>query len=324
VPYIDPKIIAEAKQMDLLTYLRNYEPEELIHVSGGEYTTRTHDSLRISDNGLWNWCSRGFGGHNALEYLIQVKGLTFFSAVETIVGRVLEMSPVFTPKTEKKSKTLLLPPSASNSDRVIQYLTSRGIDREIINHCIDNGSLYQGIYKTESGRVFNQCVFVGFDKERNKRYANIRGIGTDYKGDTKGSDKRYSFTMDSKRQNKTVHVFESAIDALSFATILKMNKNDWRNDNYLSLAGIYIPKSGKPPLALTQYLLDRPYINDLHLHLDKDAPGRAASEAIMAALQSDKYSVLNAPIPGGKDVNERLCRDKGIKINSAERKNEVR
>lgn len=34
--------------MDLLTYLQNYEPSEPVHVSGGEYTTRTHNSLRIS------------------------------------------------------------------------------------------------------------------------------------------------------------------------------------------------------------------------------------------------------------------------------------
>jgi len=108
MPYIDPSIIAEAKQMDLLTYLRNYEPQELVHVSGGEYTTRTHDSLRISDNGLWNWCSRSVGGRNALEYLIQVKELPFISAVETIMGRAAEVPPTFMPKPQKQSKKLLL------------------------------------------------------------------------------------------------------------------------------------------------------------------------------------------------------------------------
>lgn len=38
--------------MDLLTYLKNYEPYELVHFSGNTYTTRTHDSLKIS-NGKW-------------------------------------------------------------------------------------------------------------------------------------------------------------------------------------------------------------------------------------------------------------------------------
>jgi hypothetical protein len=34
MPYINPKDIAQAKEMDLLTYLQNYEPQELVHVSG--------------------------------------------------------------------------------------------------------------------------------------------------------------------------------------------------------------------------------------------------------------------------------------------------
>ena len=54
--------------MDLLTYLKNYEPYELVHFSGNTYTTRTHDSLKIS-NGKWMWWSRGIGGRSALDYL---------------------------------------------------------------------------------------------------------------------------------------------------------------------------------------------------------------------------------------------------------------
>lgn len=43
MPYINPDIIIEARQMDLLTYLRNYEPHELVKFSGNTYTTRIHD-----------------------------------------------------------------------------------------------------------------------------------------------------------------------------------------------------------------------------------------------------------------------------------------
>jgi hypothetical protein len=49
MPYIDPEIILQAKQMDLLTYLQNYEPQELVRFSGNVYCTRTHDSLKISN-----------------------------------------------------------------------------------------------------------------------------------------------------------------------------------------------------------------------------------------------------------------------------------
>lgn len=61
MPYIAPEVITEAKRMDLLTYLREYEPGELVKFSSNTYTTRTHDSLKIS-NGKWMWWSRGIGG----------------------------------------------------------------------------------------------------------------------------------------------------------------------------------------------------------------------------------------------------------------------
>lgn len=92
--YISPEEIEQAKQLDLLTYLQNYEPQELVHVSGGTYCTREHDSLKIS-NGKWNWFSRGVGGKTALDYLIKVKDYSFLEAVETILGRAAARPPVF-------------------------------------------------------------------------------------------------------------------------------------------------------------------------------------------------------------------------------------
>ena len=70
MPFIAPELIIQAKQMDLLTYLKNYEPYELVKFSGNTYCTRTHDSLKIS-NGKWIWWSRGIGGRSALDYLIK-------------------------------------------------------------------------------------------------------------------------------------------------------------------------------------------------------------------------------------------------------------
>mgnify|MGYP007022398080 CR=1 FL=1 len=55
MPYIKPETILEAKKVDLLSYLRAHEPDELVRCSGG-YCTRTHDSLKTS-NGMWMWWS---------------------------------------------------------------------------------------------------------------------------------------------------------------------------------------------------------------------------------------------------------------------------
>ena len=66
MPFYDSEAIERARQVDLLTYLQTCEPQELVHVSGNVYCTKTHDSLRIS-NGKWCWFSRGIGGYSACQ-----------------------------------------------------------------------------------------------------------------------------------------------------------------------------------------------------------------------------------------------------------------
>lgn len=78
MPYMTKNQIAAAREMDLLTYLRQSEPEELVHIGGSTYATRTHDSLKIS-NGKWCWWSHNIGGTNALDYLTKVEGIPFWT-----------------------------------------------------------------------------------------------------------------------------------------------------------------------------------------------------------------------------------------------------
>ena len=138
MPFIAPELIIQAKQMDLLTYLRNYEPYELVKFSGNTYCTRTHDSLKIS-NGKWIWWSRGIGGRSALDYLIKVKGYSFLEAVETIIGHTAIQAPVYEkPQPKEENKPLLLPEKCASNRVITEYLFGRGIDFEIINYCISN------------------------------------------------------------------------------------------------------------------------------------------------------------------------------------------
>ena len=102
MPYIAPEVVQQAKRMDLLTYLKNYEPYELVRFSGNTYTTKTHDSLKIS-NGKWMWWSRGIGGRSALDYLIKVRGYTFMEAVQSIAGQAAIQPPVSLPAEQRKS-----------------------------------------------------------------------------------------------------------------------------------------------------------------------------------------------------------------------------
>lgn len=136
MPYYDSEAIEQARQVDLLTYLQTCEPQELVHVSGNVYCTKTHDSLRIS-NGKWCWFSRGIGGYSALDYLIKVNGYSFMDAMETITGKAAIRPPSFVPAPkEEKSKHLLLPQAAPDNRAMVDYLKKRGIDPEVIDYGI--------------------------------------------------------------------------------------------------------------------------------------------------------------------------------------------
>ena len=142
MPYIPPEVVAQAREMDLLTYLRTYEPQELVHFGGSTYCTREHDSLKIS-NGKWCWFSRGIGGYSALDYLIKVKEMPFTQAVETIMGNLAAAPPAFAPAPKApKEKVLLLPQVNRSATHAVEYLHRRGIDYELIDFCIKTGRLY--------------------------------------------------------------------------------------------------------------------------------------------------------------------------------------
>ena len=277
--YVTPEQITQAKELDLLTYLQRYDPHELVHVSGNTYCTREHDSLKIS-NGKWNWFSRGIGGKTALDYLIKVQGFSFTQAVEALVGQnfsPLPRAPQAQPK-KQEPRALSLPKSSR---------------------------LYESL-------PYHNCVFVGRDLKNQPRYAALRGTVGDFKGEAPGSDKRYSFTIAENPSAPDVHLFESAIDLLSYATLLKMNGRGWRQDALLSLGGVFKRKQEFViPLALSQYLQDRPGTNTLYLHLDNDEVGRDAAAGIMEGLGA-KYTVQDRPPPYGKDVNDLLQRKLGL------------
>lgn len=307
MPFIPPEIITEAKRMDLLTYLRHYEPHELVRFSGNTYATRTHDSLKIS-NGKWMWWSQGIGGRNALDYLVKVKGYSFLEAVEAIMGDRVSLPTEYCKQQKETPKVLRLPPQSPSTKIITEYLFGRGIDIEIINCCIKNGLVFESL-------PYHNVVFVGKDENGTPRYAAYRAADNSrLMGDASGSDKHYSFRLEGS--NKTeVHLFECAIDALSFATITKLNGGDWKEQNLLSLAGVYAPrekiKESKVPAALSGYLERSPEIKRIYVHFDRDNVGRKATEALQILL-SDKYEVVDSPPDYGKDFNDFLRFKLGI------------
>ena len=235
--------IERARELDLLTYLQTYEPHELVRISSAVYSTRSHDSLKIS-NGKWYQWSTGIGGVSALDYLVMVQGMDFVSAVLRVLECTRYATPTktYTPKRAKPTE-FVMPAPHENNDRVAAYLTGRGLSEDLLNMYFNMGLVYED-------RRHN-CVFVGFDKDNVPRYAMLRSSdpSSTFLREVEGSDKRYSFSAPHSG-SKTLFVFESAIDCLSFIELQRM-ENPLRNpDNYLSLSGVYRLRSGKAAFAV--------------------------------------------------------------------------
>ena len=250
MPYYTEEQIKQARSIDLMTYLQTYEPTELVHVRGNTWCLREHDSLKLS-NGKWFWWSRGFGGTSALDYLIKVKGLPFIEAMDILTDKSrdfqLETLRIFNRDNSNTERKLLLPEKCGTNLEVIRYLTGRGIDREIIRDCINEGLLYESL-------PYHNCIFVGYDETGKAAYACYRATnGERIMGDAAGSEKRYAFRVESKGGSSGVlHTFESAVDLLSFATIMKMQTGNWRAEPMLSLGGVYAPSPNRPNMKIPE------------------------------------------------------------------------
>ena len=300
MPYIPPETVEKLREVDLLTYLQRHEPDNLKCVTSGVYRTRNPKGIEIS-NGKWNWFREGFGGVSALDYLTKVQGHSFMHAAGILMGIAPAYSSEYL-KPQEKKKAFILPEECKGMNKVKAYLKQRGISDKVINYCIQTGRLYESL-------PYHNAVFVGYDQTNTARYAFQRGCGTDFRGDVAGSDKRFSFTLPAFSSSNAVYVFESAIDLLSYATLLQKTGRDFRQYNLLSVEGVHRPgkvsKMSKLPLALGQYLTVHPDTAAVKLYFDNDETGRMAA-AMITELLPNMDVTARFPPPDFKDVNDFL------------------
>ena len=235
--------------------------------------------------------------------------MDFVEAVQTIMGNGSVSFPACENIKSYENQPLLLPEKSPTADVVFDYLFGRGIDYEIINHCLEQELIIESL-------PYHNAVFIGYDENKEPKYAAYRATNQSrIMGDCTGSKKQYSFRLTAVNTGE-VHLFECAIDLLSYATLMKLEGKDWRQFNLVSLAGVYSPKQkiedSKVPVTLGRLLEKDKTIKRIVLHLDNDIAGRKATKALQTIL-SDKYEVVDDPPQYGKDVNDFLCKRLGIK-----------
>ncbi|MDD2483694.1 MAG: DUF3991 domain-containing protein [Eubacteriales bacterium] len=302
-----------AREVNLIEFLEaaGYELER----SGHDYQLKIHDSLKINPDGQkWYWHSRSVGGKSPIELLKELEGLDTINAIKKLaafsLGNEVSISGEVKKRVEslavKEKKAFKLPERNLTNKRAFAYLAqTRKIDTDIISWAMAEGLIYES-------KQYHNAVFLGQKDDSGEiKYASLRGTYTNaekpFKGDVDGSDKRYSFVMEGTSDK--LYILESAIDALSHATLAKLSGDDWQRDHRLSLGGM---SDG----ALELYLSRHPEIKQLEFCLDNDIDGKNKNgepenhgqvrAAKLGEIYKEKgYIVNNAP-PTAKDVNEDL------------------
>lgn len=292
--YIDTDTLKKAKSVGLLEYLQITDPARLVRINRDTYCLKDHDSLKIS-HGKWCWWSHGaIGGRSAIDFLVKVEGKSFIEAVWMVIDshNIGIASQIGTQKKVykvKQEKNLQLPVMRYPDD-AIYYLRQRAIADDVIQFFVE-ANLLKETYDRK------KCVFLGKDENGVYRYAALRAINGNWKGEAAGSNKKYSFRYISSAGD-ILHLFESAIDLLSYASL----NDEWKNMDMLSLGGV--TDSAKIPESLEHCMKLRKY-KSVHLHLDNDEAGINAASQIGTRLKDEGYEVVD-DMPEAKDVNEEL------------------
>lgn len=217
------------------------------------YHVKGHGGLYLFPKGYHHF-SRGESG-NIIDFAREYQGLSFITAVETILGTraYANTLPPLPPIPERGE--LILPPKSTDIQQARNYLIEeRCLDPQIVDRLIEQGMIYQTVTKSK-GTVFQNCAFVSSDKDGKPRYCSLRGMGgSRFRQDVVNSDKSYGFTMQGT--GNRVFAFESPIDAISHATLMRLNGMDDTKDFRIS-EGCLSDK------ALTRFLSDNPQITEV-------------------------------------------------------------
>ena len=279
MPWVSRDQIERARKVDVLDYVLRHEPNNVKRV-GSAYRMKDHPSIEIK-SGRWRWYSQGLYGKTALDYLVNVRGYGFVDAVCHLLGewaqgyeqtdkptlKAPKTTVALEPKTVPERIPLALPLRHKNNDRVIAYLQSRGIDKGLIMDCIRRGDLYESTYKHE-------CVFKGKDEKGKTRYAAIRSTTSSFKGDTEGSNKKYSFLIPPANPDSNIAaIFEAPVDALSHQTLCLHGFipqfDGWR-----------ISLGGTSTIGLAHFLETHPQVAHCVICTDDDEAGNKVAELI--------------------------------------------
>jgi len=287
-----------AKRVNLIEHLISNRPDIIVRESGhsGRYVHPEHNSLVILDRGFMRFSNGDTG--DQIQFLENYCGLTFVEAVKELCGSYDKGIKTVLHEKERRTeepRPYFNPPAMTKGiyKRVWSYLvTRRGIPSEIVKELIKGGLIYEE-------EKYSNCVFLSSVCD----YAEVVGVGyTEFKKIEAGSDSDGYWVIDKniKKENTTVYVTESAIDAISLYTLL-LKYRPKENFAVASMGG------------LKQKTLDR-IANEEYkrvvIAVDNDVPGKEF--AVKNILKGEVFIIPETTSASGekiKDWNDLLRSD---------------
>ena len=221
------ELLKEARQANLVDYLRS-KGVDLKRKGVGSYCLAEHDSLVITGF-KWNWFSRNMSG-NALDYLIKVEGMEFKDAVAALTGKTLQSTGNSSARRHKQILAYLCKSRGLDYTRIKQLIQRGYLDTDERNNCVFN------IYEYGSRLNGGKGKFIGAELHGSNPRKPFKGFSGGFKH---GVGYHLNWRCKSASVDR-LYAFESAIDLLSFITLVENGEvdADIENSVLLSLGGL--------------------------------------------------------------------------------------
>lgn len=317
--------IEHFRAVNTADFMNWYQPGSVVLLNGS-YRLKNDHSMVF--NGIW---ARDFSAPESskqgqrnpvpgLDAVMQLCSLNFYQAACAINDFFNAKLPSSCPPVETALTRTLLQKrledrtyeNATNSWEVFAYLTkTRHIHPEVVKQNFRNGNIY--VEKLPKGYnilfpmydcdVPTEDEIVGFE-----RCGILSNKDFRYKGSITAVPNEYFdiwFSIPQANCKAAVYVFESAIDALSFQSLVHLGKLKLPEDKtiiFLSLRGVHFK-------ILEHFLINTPETDEIVLCVDADEAGDNLCKQVEARLK-DEYMISQMRTPliksTAKDWNEVL------------------
>ena len=199
------------------------------HGYGGNYKVKNFGGLIIKDSYFYQHSTGEKGG--VIKFVMLTEGCSYQAAIELVKELFKDdvpqnstvLSTQYSVHEKEEKNNIFISPTWNNDHKIINYLESRCISRNLINQEIKANRI-----KGVSIKGHLNVAFLCYDLTDLSliKGAIVRGIEGPFKGILIDSDGDYGYCISSNQSSvKSIYIFEAPIDLLSYLTMYQQDPN---------------------------------------------------------------------------------------------------